>query len=615
MTTPATKPAPKKMPILARHAVSLAIAFVMGMVLSYFAGQYIYQQVQLDKLNSADQATFERGVGYVLTHAGQSDAITQEALDAVATLPPQRAADLLLAVAQSHANRADTEEPVIPDVIHESAASLMQRLDSMQAIGLYDGLIKIKGVDVIKTADALLASLKPKDDAELLQVVDLLDTRLLWSKQWAPLNLWVRWLGVLAQSDSELTQYNTVIRLGDLPDSVDEARISETLNALARSQYERVRNKVLNVVAGYAAIAKDPTDYEQIIFKLGQDENKHIARRAWMIAGHLNPFSGFAVNWKDADPFIAEGMLWAAAKTNPDNPKAVWMAFDEPETQPISLLAMSLLRDKASIEKFDKVVPPVPMEQINIDPERLIAHLSEGGKADATTINLACLSLSRDKERSGPAAQRLLQLNQSDARIIGALVAAMTDARPTLIDGVTADFVTKHPDLTDEKLRTMSDQELSALGLNRTDALTALLDAAAKAPPSANRTAEAKLLRLALWVRGDLGESFTPTAEAMLFDEALPTSTALLGLLHKQRPTALHYLLGSLVTPRPNLHELLVQERFWHVFHHKVPTPDLMLWIDGKPTTQAFQLEAMQQWYAVNRWKIERGWWPGVIDN
>ena len=116
-------------------------------------------------------------------------------------------------------------------------------------------------------------------------------------------------------------------------------------------------------------------------------------------------------------------------------------------------------------------------------------------------------------------------------------------------------------------------------------------------------------------MRGDLDESFAPTAESMLSDETLSTSTVLLGLLHKKQPVSLDYLFGDLVTPRPDLHRLLVQERFWHVLHAYVPSLDLALWIDGTPTTQAFQLEAMQQWYAVNRWKIGRGWWPEVSDD
>ena len=150
----------------------------------------------------------------------------------------------------------------------------------------------------------------------------------------------------------------------------------------------------------------------------------------------------------------------------------------------------------------------------------------------------------------------------------------------------------------------MTDAELSDLGLSRIDALPALLDAASSAPPSANRSAETKLLKLALWMRGDLGDDFTSAAEAMLFDDELPTSTVLMCLLHMKRPIALDYLFGDLVTPRPDLHKLLIQERYWHVFRRFIDTSELTLWLWGDPEAQAFQLEAMKQWYAANRWKI-----------
>ncbi len=605
-----TKHANRRIPILARHAVSLSIAFALGIVLSYFAAQYIHQQIQLGKLNSTDQASFNEGLAYVVTHAGKSTTVTSDALHAVSELPDvQRGADLLLAVAKSHANRGGIEEPTIPDRVNEAIAPLMRRLAPTQAIGLYDGLVQIKGINPITTAEYLLNNLNPKDNAELLGVVDLLDTRLLWSRKWAPPDLWVRWLGVLATSQSELTQAQTVKRLGDLPEAVDDPRVSDALNTLSKSDYETVRNMVLHAVAGYAAIAKDPTDYEQVIFSLGNDANKIIARRAWLIVGHLNPLSGFAVNWQDADPFVAEAMLWAAAMTNPENPKAIWQAYDNDKTRGLSLQALSQLFDVASIQRFDRTTPPLPEEQIDIDPERVMEYLSSAD-APANVFAIACVSIRSNQRDSIDLIQRLVRMSQPQPRLLGALLAAMNRAKPTLIEGDFKTLLQQSPDTSVNDLHAMTDEQLMALGLRRVDALPALLDAAEAAPPSANRSVETKLLKLALWMRGDFGDNFTPTAEAMLFDDELPTSTVLMGLLYMKRPTALDYLFGDLVTPRPDLHKRFVQERYWHVFRHFVDTSDLTLWLWGDPEAQAFQLEAMRQWHAVNRWKIEQGWWP-----
>lgn len=605
------KPANKPMPILARHAVSLAIVFVVSLVLSYFAWQFIHQQNQLNKLSSKDDTTFNEGLAYVILHAAESPSVMHDALYAVKDLPDlEHRADLLLAIAQSYSNLEEPADPIIPTTVTDEIAPLMQRLDPMQAIGLYDGLVQIKGIDPIHAAQSLLASIAPKDESKLLQVVDLLDTRLLWSRQWAPLDLWVRWLGVLAKSNSELTQAQTAKQLGELPEAVDNPRVADALALLASSPHDTVRNIVLHRCAGYATLAKDATDYEQIIFNLGNDANKIIARRAWMIVGHLNPLSGFAVNWQDADPFVAEAMLWAAIKTNPNRPEVAWSAYDKPLTQAMSLQALALLRDVESIRRIDAVIQPVPSEQIDIDPDRLIAYLTTGQPIEPHTINIACLSLSQHDQRARSASARLLRMNQPTARIIGAITAALVDAHPVLIGGVTAQVLRKHPDLTDEQLRSMTDDELSEFGLSRIDALPALLEAAQSAPPSANRSVEAKLLQLALWMRGDIGDDFTPAAEAMLLDDELPTSTVLMCLLQMRRPIAMDYLLGDLVTPRPNLRQLFIHERFWHVFRRFVDTSDLTLWLGGDPEAQGFQLEAMKQWYAVNRWNIQDGWWP-----
>ena len=712
-TNTQVRPEKKQIPILARHAVSLSLAFAIGLVLSYFAVQYIHQQIQLRKITSSDPATFEEGLGYVVTKAGQSDSITSKALESVQTIDPQRAADLLLAIAKSHADREDIDKPAIPDEVQAAIEPLMQRLGPFQAIGLYDGLVVIKGIDPIKSATSLMATLNPETDAELLQVVDLLDTRLLWSKKWAPLHLWVRWLGVIAVSDSELTQAQTAQRLGELPEAVDDPRIAASLGQLAGSKYDTVRNIVLNVLAGYAAIAEDPTEYEQLIFKLGEDENTIIARRAWMIVGHLDPFSGFAVKWKDADPVVAEAMLWASVKTDPENDKPAIDALKTEGYEAAGALALNEWRrpqvpESAADLEFQKLIEIADKDEM-VAAWRSILASKDYMDAEATVIErfgyqsiknegLLPLYLAGSWVRAGDAPEYKSEVPYSDTRLIAyleglfdhggnggnaikllevdpdwptfvrlliaahgvegvdldrlvgelplsepalldlftialtfadndvidrfirsahpqmvtmaALASSMKGYRPQLIKGINAAFLRSNPELDVEALRSKSDEELTKLGLSRIDALAPLLDAAEAAPPSANRAGEAKLLKLALWMRGDLGDDFTPTAEAMLFDEEVPTSTVLMSLLHRKRPVALDYLFGDLVTPRPDLHELFVQQRYWHVLRHFLDTTDLTLWLWGDPEAQAFQLEAMRQWYAVNRWRIQDDWWP-----
>jgi len=177
-----------------------------------------------------------------------------------------------------------------------------------------------------------------------------------------------------------------------------------------------------------------------------------------------------------------------------------------------------------------------------------------------------------------------------------------------MISGISAEFLQQNPDIENDDLHAMSDAELAEHGLKRVDAIKALLEIAENNPDPAERYETTSLLKLALWMRGDLGEEFTPTAEGMLLDPRLPTSTVLLALLHKQRPIALEYLFGGLVQPAPDLHKLFIQERFWHVFRRFVKTDDLDLWLWGDPAAQDFQLEAMRQWYWVNRWELNDVW-------
>jgi|GEM_PF-2266666 len=713
----APHPEQKRLPILARHAISLSVVFVIALLLSYFAAQSIHQQLQINKLKSSDQATFERGVGYVLTHAANSDTVTKDALYAVATLPDaQRSADLLLAITQSYTNADDTQAPAS---VAAAIAPLMHRMDSQQAIGLYDGLIQTKGIDPVQTARHLMAALKPKTDRELMQVVDLLEARLLWSKNWAPRALWVQWLAHLTTSGVELTQANAARRLGELPDSADDPQIAAALANLTDSEYDSVRAVALSACAGYAAIAKDPTDYEQVIFKLGNDANQVIARRAWMVVGHLNPFSGFAVNWQDAGPFVAEAMLWAATKTNPENIAPVQDALRSPTTARRGLLAASesgafnyietygesgnehlfalnsghnnlidvwrsvlafgldkkqvnawetvlvnsignfhsleiadfkamrtmaygamlyrgngrLIPGGPLLDERDALYPLAVMEGRLLEPidsfiyqkqrepfVRLVAAaygtqgidletlVGEIPLSEPALLDLFTLAMTHG---DGEVIGRFIRSSHPQMMTMAALASVMKGYTPHLIEGIGIDFLRKHPDLEIETIRGMSDDEISRIGLSRIDALPALLEAAEMTPTSAGRENEVKLLKLALWMRGDLGDDFTTQAEGMLFDEDLPTSTVLMCLLHMKRPIALDYLFGDLTQhPQDYLNELFIGKRWWHVFRRFVDTSDLTLWLWGDPEAQAFQIEAMRQWYAVNRWKIEGGWWP-----
>ena len=718
----------RRLPILGRHAISLAVVFALAIPASYYVGQKVYEDIQLNKLEEEDEESFREGLAYVYEHAGDDPGLTKEALRPTETLPPNRAAELLATTALSYSK---AKKPPISTIL-SWYKSLIPRLSPQQAVGLYDTLYGVADIDTEKLNTSLLEMIDIPADASGLSTVAMLEQRLLWSQGQVPLNKWLSWLEVLSAAEAELTQHKAARQLGNLPEHVDERQVKQALANLAKSSHDSVRAMVLHVAAGYDAIAKDPTAYEQIIFQLGHDENKIIARRAWMIVGHLNPFSGYAVNWKDADPFVAEAMLWAAVKVNPENlkpamdalakqetanqalialsasPSPIWdelsdreefahvfdLALMESETDAISIWRSQLAigikldspllsgtseyfrlfeepaslafyldnKDEYKSKQYDLAIPlaasfrsgtrypfvkdergplvelaategwvllhmarksPPPFSKPESPFAKLVAAASgihafalqelvaEVDISKEYFANLMALALLHDERQTK---SRWLRSGLEPLQHTAILATGISGERPQLINGITGDFLLQNPDINTDELSRLPADELANLGLTRVDALAALLEAAESAPPSAGRQNEVKLLKLALWMRGDLGDDFTPKAEAMLFDEDLPTSTVLMCLLHMKRPTALEYLFGDLVNPRPDLHKLFVQERYWHVFRRFVDTSALTLWLWGDPEAQAFQLEAMRQWYAVNRWLIADGWWPEPVE-
>lgn len=585
----------------------MAVVFAIALPVSYHVGRSIDQRLQLDKLMHEDREVFEQGLAHVYEHAAGSFDVTKKALSTAKLIESERASEILAIAGRSYSN-AETKPP---GLLVGTAGSQFARLSPEQAIGLYDSLFQVPGIEASLLSEYLLEEIALPDGPAMLLPVEMLDERFLWSREKVPADKWIAWLSVLAGSDSELTQRTTAKRLGELPDHAEDERVVTTLIALSQSRHDSVRAKVLAAAAGFASIASDPTDYEQLVFELGEDNNPIIARRAWLVVGHLKPQSGYAVKWKDAEPSVAQAILWAAVKTKSDNTKPVFEAYADLTTRRKSLFALGELDSDEAKRRFVEALNPPEVERLEIDQKRLLTHLAVSSGPLPALIDLGCVAVLSGSDLPATRIDQWVRPNSIYVQRLGVLCSAISGRRPSLIVGDFYSIHRENPSLTDVDLHAMSDGELAELGLKRVDAITALLEAAEAAPPSARRGPEAKLLQLALWTRGDLGDDFTPQAEAMLFDEEMPTSTVLMCLLHKQRPISLGYLFDDIAQHKPGyLHELFIQQRWWHVFRRFVDTSDMPLWLWGDSDTQAFQLEAMRQWYAVNRWRIARGWWP-----
>jgi len=598
----------RRLPILARHAISLAVIFAVALPLSYLIGTRVYRHLELGKLENQDAEVFQEGMVFVLTHAASDAVVQHESLEKVRRLDAKRSGDLLLTVATSYS----TAGRRAPDRVLTEAGELIHRMSVAQAVGLYDSLLATGTLEPAALSRALLEKLSPSEEAELYFAVELLEARLLWSREQVPIPLWVRWLTQLAGDSDEVAQQKAARLLGELPDEVNDPRIAASLDQLSVSSHAIVRAEVLKASAGYAAIATDPTDYEQIIFRLGGDTNPVIARHAWMAVGHLKPASGYAVDWKRAETSVAEAMLWAAAKTSPENPDAVLQAYENEETRKLSRYALAELDDDASVSRLETIVGTHEDEKIEIDPGRLIGLINASADLDPEFLAITCVSVMSNPAQANELAVKLVRMPQPLAQKLGVLISGILKLKPALIYGDYKPLLKAQPDVTSEQIHAMTDEELAGFGLRRVDAINSLLDAAESASFSAKRRTTIKIFKLALWMRGDLGDDFTPAAEAMLYDEDLPISTVLMCLLHMKRSIALAYLFGDEADVPVNLNELFIQQRFWHVFRRFVDTTNLKLWLWGDNDAQAFQFEAMRQWYAVNRWKIDRGWWPEI---
>lgn len=702
----------RRLPILVRHAVTLATVFVIALPLSYIIGQRIIRHQQIQKLSSPDPATFEKGLQFVYNHAADDPSIQTHAAGEISRLPADQAIELLWTLGQSL--RQETEP--LPQVVTDSGADLIERVDFERRFQVYDRLDQLGAGQHPRVLDALATVFDDPDDRRFLQAVTFYDSRFLWLRDNVPADAWLRWALLLSGSDAALTQLRAAELLGDMPDALDDPRIAEGLSRLAGSTNPAVRGKVLDAAAGYARVAEDPVPYEQVLIALTEDENQTLSRRAWITLGLLNPLSGFSADWRSVEPAIAEAMLWAVVKTNPDRPEPALDAMAVDNYCEAGLLALSqwdqtkgtptdahlvlgnfleswrtrsqakILRalhaTKAYLHVDWRILPadlihregtykfysrlyyasdwltcwirPQDSHLRFTSGKRLLAHLDgylhhgqvssdpELGQINPDWPGLAILLAAIYKEDETPSLydeafssdqpswrdlaimaarqssgadgwiQKALQQHRSTEIISAALLSGMKHTHLSLIEGKLSDSST-----STEVLSSMTDAQLAELGLRRVDALTTLLEIAETAHDREDRHEQIALLKLALWMRGDLGDEFTPQAERMLEDDRLPTSTVLMCLLHMHRPAALYYLFDREgAEARRNgeqldLYDLFVNQRWWHVFSRLVPDPDLDLWLWGDPGAQAFQFEVMRQWVQTNRWRLQSGWWPG----
>lgn len=67
---------------------------------------------------------------------------------------------------------------------------------------------------------------------------------------------------------------------------------------------------------------------EELAAAARADEDAGVRRLAWLLLGHLQPESGYAGQWREEQPRVAEAMLWAATATDRDDSATLLTACD-----------------------------------------------------------------------------------------------------------------------------------------------------------------------------------------------------------------------------------------------------------------------------------------------
>jgi len=701
------KPRRRKLPILVRHAVTLAIVFALAVPLSYVVGKRIYRHQRLSQLDATDQAEFERALAFVEDHVADDPVVFDRMIDRMHTLDAARATQLMAISA-----RGITKKRYVSSAFAEAAADLIVRVEIDQALTVYLYAQRYVFADHEAIHQALASHLSAEDEAQFVLVQEHLDANLLWSRQNVPDEAWLRWVLMQANSDEELAQSISVSLLRDLGAFCNDPRVVSAAEQLTQSTSREVRLQALNLCAGFAGIADLPYDYLEALFSLGHDDDTEVARRAWLTIALLG--EQVESHWEGLPFDVAQARMWAAVRNDPSQHRQVLPALDDPEYAPAAVIALEQLTrqheytqlltgrrypiESQGIAEWRRIIAchislqlggqsdapgmqayqqwndnqaweqhaalmlaarfrlgnhidfehpespyaaqlelaglegsdwqsrhglPVPLKDsafvqrgeyhsltavlLAVDHASTVdaSILMRGLTSDQPTIrDLACaVAFSRKDDFDVESLCRdLLASMSTKNQSTGALLSGMCRVYPKLIQSVTAAFLREHPDLLTSDLRAMNDAELEALGLHRVDALTELLDLAEhSSDPSGEMRSLAQLLRLGLWMRGDIADDFAPKADAMLRDPRLETSHILTALLYMERPTALHYLFSGEQLDMTQLFDLFIEKRWWHVFDRLGPSGELDLWLWGDPAAQAFQFEVMQQWYEVNR--------------
>ncbi len=415
---------------------------------------------------------------------------------------------------------------------------------------------------------------------------------------------------------------------GLLPGGAGESAAAENLEAMPSTVAE----------AAFVALVRAAPNDEKLLARLIalQNAGDSLAISAtWALSASGHPLAKQALAAllsapaKDADT-VRQLCQWRALLAGPPGPARAFLALPGIPAPLANAAAFAARRAPESLEAKDEGarlhrlaalegLPPAgsthaPPEQdmglaylalakAERDTQRLIAHLRPLlTSQESIWRDEACLvAVERlDKTELTELARDLLATPTDEAKMSGAMLCGLGKVYPKRIQGGSAKFLIEHPEWTEVKLYAQSTTELAKLGLSTLDALN----------DNANRWSDAKSAQekgvlfasqIGLALRGDRPMD----VGGFLFDQRIPYSTVLLGMLRQDRAAALDMLLGDGVRVPFVPRQLLADWRFGEVVAHFLPNagpnaaPRIADW--GDIHLQNLQYEQLRTWWRLRR--------------
>ncbi|MFA9478337.1 hypothetical protein ACERK3_08515 [Phycisphaerales bacterium AB-hyl4] len=501
------------------------------------------------------------------------------------------------------------------------------------------------------------------DEDHFQALVRALDLAGVWRRPTVTDEPWLRWLKSIAELPEPTSRLRAAQRLTALADMADDERLAELLETLVNDDDANVRYNALAAtaeLAGATSSAEARLPYESLIVGRTHDGEPAIAREAWLLVGLLDPVFGRSANWRDAQPSVAEAMVWASVQTNPDRPlvaaeamndvdvparvrraAAYALAFAEADAAAEALLPM--IETAVAGEQVDGVVlwravRGVPTtEQAMALLAELATQRRESGKADR--IELAALHRGATKSLhtsdGDDQANALRELAVLEHHwLTGTSPDAMPDAPPAgdmvrLLRVATA----AEPNMSDlrpllrhgeARLRDLAcvvaverfdndvlDATIAELLVDYHDGakisgamlagMTGLqLELLRERASRQSNWAVGQMMRLGLWMQG-AEPTLDGRASRLLARRELPKSSMLLALLHRDPAAAWDELLAPQGEPTIDLVQLFDHYRWWYIARRSLPDDAPPLWWWADRPLQQMQVDVLRSWYLLHR--------------